>query len=73
MVNLMMHIPGGKLNRILKVLPKFKKPTINKMTGENWYDVATACEDEEARELIPKLKRMGCQGIVEFPVNKLVP
>jgi len=72
-INLMMHVPGEKLNRILKVLPKLKSPTIKKLTGENWYDVEISCKEKETRELIPKLKRMGCQGIVEWPVVKLIP
>jgi len=72
-VNLMMHIPGEKLNRILKVLPKLKSPTIKKLAGENWYDVEISCKEKDTRELIPKLKRMGAQGIVEWPLIKLVP
>ena len=72
-VNLMMHIHGKKLNRILKVLPKLKSPTIKKIAGENWYDVTIGCKEKDTRELIPKLKRMGCEGIVEWPVVKLVP
>jgi len=72
-VNLMMHISGEKLNRILKILPKLKSPTIKKIIGENWYNVTISCKEKETRELIPKLKRMGCQGIVEWPLVKLVP
>ena len=72
-VNLMMHIHGKKLNRILKVLPKLKSPTIKKIAGENWYDVTIGCKEKDTRELIPKLKRIGVQGIVEWPVVKLVP
>jgi len=72
-VNLMMHIPGRKLKRILRVLPKLKSPTTKKITGENWYDVTIGCKEKETRELIPKLKRMGGQGIVEWPLIKLVP
>jgi len=72
-VNLMMHIPGRKLKRILKALPGLKSPTIKKITGENWYDVTTSCKERATRELIPKLKRMGCEGIVEWPAVKLVP
>jgi len=73
MVNLMFHVLGKKLKRILRALPKLKKPTINKITGENWFDVTIACEKKAVRELIPKLKRMGCQGIVEYPIVKLIP
>ena len=71
MVNIMMHIPGTKLNRILKFLPK--SPTIKKLIGENWYDIEISCKERETRELIPKLKRIGAQGIVEWPVMKIVP
>ncbi|PIP31852.1 ATP phosphoribosyltransferase [bacterium (Candidatus Gribaldobacteria) CG23_combo_of_CG06-09_8_20_14_all_37_87_8] len=71
-VNLMMHIPEKKLNRVLKILPKLKSPTIKKLTGENWYDVTISCKEKNTRELIPKLKRMGCQGIIEFPINKVI-
>lgn len=69
----MFHVPGGELKKILRTLPRLKKPTINKITGENWYDVTISCGKKGVRELIPKLKRMGCQGIVEFPLVKLLP
>lgn len=71
-VNLMMHVPGEKLNIILKVLPKLKSPTVRKIAGENWYDVSVGCGAKETRELIPELKRFGCQGIVQYPMIKLV-
>jgi len=69
-VNLMMHVSGKKLNRILKVLPK--SSAIKKIAGENWYDVSFNCEEKETREIIPKLKKMGCQGIIEIPLNKVI-
>jgi len=69
--NLMFHVPGGKLKKILRTLPRLKKPTINKITGENWHDVTISCGKKGVRELIPKLKRLGCQGIVEYPIVKL--
>lgn len=72
-VNLMFYVLGEKLNRILKFLPKLKSPTIKKLAGENWYNVTIGCEAKGVRELIPKLKKMGCQGIVEYPAVKLVP
>jgi len=72
-VNLMMHVPEEKLKRILKVLPRLKSPTIKKLTGINWYDVESSCKEKETRVLIPKLKKMGCKGIIEYPLIKLVP
>ena len=71
-VNLMMHVSGGKLKKVLRILPKIKKPTIRKITGQDWYDILFSCKKLEIRELIPKLKRFGCQGIVEFPINKII-
>ena len=71
-VTLMMHIPGKKLNRILKAFPELRASTVKKIAGENWYDVSFSCKEKENRELIPKLKRSGCQGIVEFPLNKAI-
>lgn len=72
-VNLTMHVPEEGLKRILKVLPKLKSSIIKKIAGENWYDVTISCKEKETRELIPKLKRMGCEGIVEYPCMKLIP
>jgi len=72
-VIVMMHVSGEKLKRVLRVIPKIKSPTIKKLLGEDWYDVSFGCDGKETRELIPKLKRMGCQGIIEWPIVKLVP
>lgn len=71
-VSLIMHAPGEKLKRISKALPKLKSPTIRKIVGQDWYDIIVSCKEKDARELIPKLKRMGCRGIIEFPMIKLV-
>jgi len=71
-VGVMMHVPSKKLKEALKILPAIKKPTITKIIGENLYDLLTVAKEEEIRELIPKLKKAGCTGIVEFPLNKVV-
>jgi len=71
-VDLMMHVSMKDLKRVLRVFPELKSPTIKKIAGENWYDISFNCKKEETREVIPKLKRLGCQGIVELPLNKIV-
>jgi len=71
-VILIMHIPGEKLKKILKMLPRLKSPSVRKITGQNWYEVKVCCREKENRELIPKLKRMGAEGLVEYPLIKLV-
>lgn len=72
-VILIMHVPGEKLKKILKMFPRFKSPSVRKITGQNWYEVEICCREKENRELIPKLKRMGAEGLVEYPLIKLVP
>ncbi len=72
-VSLAMHVPKNKLKRVLKVLPKLELPTVKKIAGGDWYDVFFNCKGKKARDLIPRLKRLGCQAIVEFPLTKTVP
>jgi len=71
-VNLILHVPKQKLSKVSRILPKIQKSTVKKLINQNWYDVKIGCRKKEVRELIPKLKRMGCQDIIEFPVIKLV-
>lgn len=66
-VNLMLHVPGENLAQVLKFLPKIKLPTVRKLAGEKWYHILTSCKRTEVRKLIPKLKKLGCEDIVEFP------
>ncbi len=72
-VGLMMNVPKAKLAAVLKVLPSLNTPTVSPMTDENWVDVLVILEERVARDLIPELKRGGAQGIVEFPLNKVIP
>lgn len=72
-VNLMIHASKERLGRVLKFLPKTKRPTVRKLAGENWYNILTFCRKDEARDLIPKLKKMGCADIVEFPLINFIP
>jgi len=71
-VGVMMHVSAKNLKKAVKLLPAMKKPTITKIIGENYYDLLTVAGKREIRELIPKLKKIGCMGIVEFPLNRIV-
>ena len=71
-VGVMMHVSAKNLKKAIKLLPAMKKPTITKIIGENYYDLLTVAGKREIRELIPKLKKIGCTGIVEFPLNRIV-
>ena len=71
-VGVMMHVSAKNLKKAVKLLPAMKKPTITKIIGENYYDLLTVAGKREIRELIPKLKKIDCTGIVEFPLNRIV-
>ena len=71
-VGLMMNVKKKELENVLKVLPALQKPTIAELSDKNWVDITTIIDEKLVRELIPKLKKAGAQGIVEFPLNKII-
>jgi ATP phosphoribosyltransferase len=73
MVGLKMNVAKKDLDRILKILPALKKPTIANLSDKNWYDVETIIDEKTVRELIPALKKAGAHGIIEYPLNKVIP
>lgn len=72
-VGLMMNVPKDKLAAVTKILPSMNKPTISALSDDDWVDVMVIVGEREARDLIPELRRRGAEGIVEFPLNKVVP
>lgn len=72
MVGLKMNVMEKNLKKILKILPAMQKPTISSLTQSNWVAVETIISEKEVRELIPKLKRAGVVGIIEYPLNKAI-
>lgn len=73
MVGLKMNVAKKDLAKVLKILPAMKKPTISNLSDKNWYDVETIIGEKAVRELIPKLKKAGASGIIEYPLNKVIP
>lgn len=71
-VGLKMNVPTNRLKSILSLLPALQTPTIAPLSNKNWVDVDTIIDEKEVRDLIPKLKRAGACGIVEYPLNKLI-
>jgi len=69
---LMLHASNDMMEEVLKILPTLKKPTVTQLRGENWFDILTVANKKEIRKIIPKLKKIGCTAIVEFPLNKVV-
>ena len=71
-VGLMLNVRQENLDGVLGVLPALKKPTISRLSDENWVAVNTIIEEATAWEVIPRLKAANAQGIVEYPLNKVV-
>ncbi len=72
-VGLKLNTKKVNLNAILDALPALRKPTISPLSEDDWVAVETVIEKNVAREIIPALKRLGAEGIVEYPLNKLIP
>jgi ATP phosphoribosyltransferase len=71
-VGLKMNIERKNLDRLLPLLPALKKPTISELSDKSWVAVETIIDEKLVREIIPKLKQAGAQGIVEYSLNKII-
>ncbi len=71
-VGLKMNVANGALEKVLGLLPALRNPTINNLASGAGYAVETVLDERVARDLIPQLKRAGAEGIIEYPLNKVV-
>jgi ATP phosphoribosyltransferase len=71
-VGLMLNVRRIDLDKILAQLPALQRPTVSSLSDPEWVAVNTIIEERTVRDLIPKLKSAGGQGIVEYPLNKIV-
>jgi len=71
-VGLMLNVRKHDLERVLTVLPALKRPTISPLSDPEWLAVNTVIEESQAWQVIPRLKEANAQGIVEYPLNKVV-
>lgn len=71
-VGLMLNVHKDNLESVLAVLPALKRPTISHLSDPDWLAVNTIIEEKTVREIIPRLKAANAQGIVEYPLNKIV-
>ena len=71
-VGLMLNVRVEDLDAVLAVLPALRNPTISHLSDEGWLAVNTILEESVVRHIIPRLKEAGAEGIVEFPLNKIV-
>ena len=71
-VGLMLNVHRDNLETVLAVLPALKNPTVSPLSDGEWLAVNTILDESTVRTIIPRLKESGAQGIVEYPLNKIV-
>ena len=67
-----MNLPTSKLDEISSLLPSLHNPTISHLKDENWLAIEVVIHESKVRELIPVLKKAGAEGIIEYPLNKVI-
>jgi ATP phosphoribosyltransferase len=71
-VGLKMNVSKKNLEKVLAILPAMKKPTISSLSAQGWFDIDTIVDEEFVKEIIPGLKKAGAEGIIEYPLNKVI-
>ena len=66
------NAPEKTLDKVVKVMPALHAPTVNKLSGGDWYAVESVVEEKQVRDLIPQLTKNGATGIIELPLNKII-
>jgi ATP phosphoribosyltransferase len=72
-VGLKMNLPLKNLDEVTKVLPSMHSPTVSHHKDPDWVSIEVIIDEKKVRDLIPKLKGHGASGIVEYPLNKVIP
>ncbi|HPU01689.1 MAG: ATP phosphoribosyltransferase [Firmicutes bacterium] len=72
-VMLKMNVHRDNLERVVALLPALRKPTISTLSDDNWVAVESVVDEKRVRRLVCELKEAGAEGIVEFPLNKIIP
>ncbi len=73
LVGLKMNVHESHLDEVLRALPALRNPTLAPLSNKGWYAVETIIEERAVRDLIPRLRRAGAEGLVEYPLNKVIP
>lgn len=71
-VGLKMNVRKADLKKVISVLPALKKPTISGLSQKGWLAIETVIDEKVVRTLIPELRKRGAQGIIEYPLNKVI-
>jgi ATP phosphoribosyltransferase len=72
-VGLKMNLPRENVSKVVDTLPSMKRPTIAPLFGDEWVAIETIIDEKMVRSIIPSLKRLGAEDIIEYPLNKVIP
>ena len=72
-VGLKMNIRKSDLPKIIGIIPALRKPTVSPLYDDEWVAIETIIDEQVVRIIVPELKRNGAEGIIEYPLNKIVP
>ncbi|MGB9711618.1 MAG: ATP phosphoribosyltransferase [Dissulfurimicrobium sp.] len=72
LVGLKMNVPVANIKAIIEVLPSLNAPTVSPLYDQNWCSIETVINETEVRELIPRLRAAGAEGIIEYSLNKVI-
>lgn len=72
LVGLKMNVPEARLEQVVSLLPSLNAPTVSPLYRSDWFSVETVVGSDIVRELMPKLLKEGAEGIIEYPLNKVV-
>jgi len=72
-VGLKMNLPENNLQNVIECLPSLRRPTVANLAEDGWVAIETVVDESVVREIIPKLKELGAEGIIEYSLNKIIP
>ena len=72
LVGLKMNVPEKKIDAVINILPSLNAPTVAGLYNSNWVSVETIVDVKTVRDLIPRLRQTGAEGIIEYPLNKVI-
>ncbi len=72
MVGLKMNAPADRIEAITKVLPSLKNPTVSHLYNSDWVSIESVLNEKDVRRIVPELMRLGAEGIIEYPLSKII-
>jgi len=72
MVGLKMNAPHDRVEAITTILPSLNNPTVSHLYNSDWVSIESVLHEKEVRQIVPQLIKLGAEGIIEYPLNKII-